>query len=84
MLQNYLHWVKLIKNNRQSFYARAQHIAPVSYTTHTVSNKNTHLPVFEISVFRVYLRNHLNYEKAIYIYLHSSLKSFQMKQDLNP
>ena len=31
----------------------------------SVSNKNTHLPVFEIWVFRVYLRNHLNYQKSI-------------------
>ena len=28
--------------------------------TSTVSNKNIHLPVFEICVFRGYLRNHLN------------------------
>ena len=46
----------------------------------TVRNKNTHLPVFEVCVFRVYLWNHLNYEKFIYIYLHSCLKSFQMKK----
>ena len=42
--------------------------------------KSTHLPLFEICFFRVYLRNHLNYEKNIYIYLHSCLKSFQMKK----
>ena len=41
--------------------------------------QNTHLPVFQICVFRVYLRNHLSYKKNIYIYLHPCLKSFQMK-----
>ena len=47
---------------------------------HTVSNKNIHLPVFEICVFRGYLRNHLSSKKVFYIYLHPCLKSFQMKK----
>ena len=46
----------------------------------TVSNKNTHLADFETCVFRGYLRNHLSYEKNVYIYLHPCLKSFQMKK----
>ena len=49
----------------------------------TVSNKKTHLAVFETCLFRVYLRNHLSYKKVIYIYLHPCLKSFQMKKDGN-
>ena len=36
----------------------------------TVSNKKTHLAVFKICAFRVYLRNYFSYEKVIYIYLH--------------
>ena len=47
----------------------------------TVSNQNTHLPVFEICVFRVYLRNHLSYKKVFYIYLHLCLKNFPMKKE---
>ena len=46
--------------------------------TYTVSNKN--LADFETYVFRGYLRNHLSYKKVFYIYLHSCLKSFQMKK----
>ena len=52
---------------------------------YTVSNKYVHLAVFEICVFRVYLRNHLRYKKVIYIYLHPCLKSFQIKNNFwNP
>ena len=43
---------------------------------HTLSNKKTHLADVETCVFR----NHLSYKKAIYIYLHPCLKSFQMKK----
>ena len=32
-------------------------------------NKKTHLADFVTCVFRVYLRNHLSYEKVIYIYI---------------
>ena len=46
----------------------------------TVSNKITHLAVFEAFVFRVYLQIHLCYKKLFYIYLHPCLKSFQMKK----
>ena len=42
----------------------------------TVSNKKTHLAVFETCVFRVYLRNHLSYKIVFYIHLHPRLKSF--------
>ena len=45
---------------------------------HTVSNEKTHLDVFKICPFRVYLRNLLSYKKVIYIYVHSCLKSFQI------
>ena len=40
----------------------------------TVSNKNTHLPVFENCVFLVYLWNLLSCKKIIKIYLHPCLK----------
>ena len=49
--------------------------------SYTVSNKNTHLPVFEVCVFRVYLRNHSSYDKVKYIYFHPCLESFQIKQE---
>ena len=42
-----------------------------------MSNKKTHLAVFQTCVFRVYLRNHLSYKKVISIYLHPRLKRFQ-------
>ena len=46
----------------------------------TVSNKNIHLPDFEICVFREYLRNQSSYKNVFNIYLHLFLKSFQMKK----
>ena len=52
-----------------------------SYVRITVSDKNTHLPVFKLCVFRVYLRNHFTYKKVISIYLHPCLKSFHLKKE---
>ena len=50
-------------------------------STSTVSNKNTHLPVFEICVFRLYLWNHYRCKKVSNFYLYPCLKSFQMKKE---
>ena len=48
--------------------------------SHTEGNKKTHLTILETCIFRVYLRNHLSYKKVVKIYLHSRLKSLQMKK----
>ena len=53
----------------------------LTYCLSTISNKKYILPVFEISVFRVHLRNHLSCKKVIFIYLHPCLKTFQMKKN---
>ena len=38
-------------------------------------------PVFQPFVFPVYLRNHLRYNKSVYIFLHPFLESFQLEQE---
>ena len=55
-------------------------VCPSWKSEYTVSTKKTHLANFETCVFRVYLWKHLSYKKNIYIYLHSCLRSFQIKK----
>ena len=66
----------LIWKKNSDFYSSSK-------KTITVSNKNTHLPAFEVCVFRVNLRNHLSYKKVIHIYLYTYLKGFQMKKKIS-
>ena len=59
---------------------RSQKAMKIHAMSHTKGNKKKHLTILETCIFRVYLRNHLSYKKVVKIYLHSRLKSLQMKK----
>ena len=61
-LNNYVTW-----RPKSHVKVKAYKAQIITEYVSAVSNKNTHLPVFEICVFRLYLQNHLRYKKRFFL-----------------
>ena len=75
---SYLNW-----NINSQIYRRDAYSYFQRWIPHTVSNKNIHLPLFEIGMFFFADISGTTWaiKKVFYIYLHPCLKSFQMKTE---